>query len=230
MEMGNHKNTREQMAPRAACAARHVFTLIELLVVITIIGILASMLLPTLLEARERGRRAVCMANLDQLAVGIHVYADDWDGVLPSRGRHYWNWGNLPCHKTARARVLLDDEYIQSADSFVCPSLPKDLTFPKNFGKSNGGTTTYEGDPDGDGVATATRQEGESHELTIDWVEADEVKARIPGINPTGLRGGTFSPDDGQVSGISWWMNNWHLTTPISYIASTKPHTHWLIT
>ena len=36
--------------------------------------------------------------------------------------------------------------------------------------------------------------------LTIDWVEADEVKARVPGINPGGLRGGTFSPDDGQVS------------------------------
>jgi sarcosine oxidase subunit beta len=37
-------------------------------------------------------------------------------------------------------------------------------------------------------------------ELNIDWVAADRVRELVPGINPDGLRGGTFSPDDGQVS------------------------------
>lgn len=37
-------------------------------------------------------------------------------------------------------------------------------------------------------------------ELNIDWCEPDKIQEVIPGINPTGLRGGTFSPDDGQVS------------------------------
>jgi sarcosine oxidase subunit beta len=38
------------------------------------------------------------------------------------------------------------------------------------------------------------------YRLNIDWLSADELKAVIPGINPNALRGGTFSPDDGQVS------------------------------
>jgi sarcosine oxidase subunit beta len=36
--------------------------------------------------------------------------------------------------------------------------------------------------------------------LNIDWLEAPEVERIVPGINPNGLRGGTYSPDDGQVS------------------------------
>ena len=37
-------------------------------------------------------------------------------------------------------------------------------------------------------------------ELNIDWVAADRIQELVPGINPDGLRGGTYSPDDGQVS------------------------------
>jgi sarcosine oxidase, subunit beta len=36
--------------------------------------------------------------------------------------------------------------------------------------------------------------------LNIDWVDAEFIREIIPGINPEGLMGGTFSPDDGQVS------------------------------
>ena len=60
------------------------FTLIELLVVIAIIGILAAMLLPALNKAREKGRMAVCISNLRQISVGIHMYTDDNDGYMPT--------------------------------------------------------------------------------------------------------------------------------------------------
>jgi sarcosine oxidase, subunit beta len=39
--------------------------------------------------------------------------------------------------------------------------------------------------------------------LKIDWVKKEEIQALIPGINPAGLRGGTWSPEDGQASPLT---------------------------
>ena len=39
-----------------------------------------------------------------------------------------------------------------------------------------------------------------SFRLNIDWMTADGIRGVVTGINTTGLRGGTYSPDDGQVS------------------------------
>ena len=36
--------------------------------------------------------------------------------------------------------------------------------------------------------------------LKIDWFDSDKIKSVVPGINEKGLIGGTFSPNDGQVS------------------------------
>ena len=38
------------------------------------------------------------------------------------------------------------------------------------------------------------------HGLKIDWYDSNEIKGVIPGINSKGLIGGTYSPNDGQVS------------------------------
>ena len=39
-----------------------------------------------------------------------------------------------------------------------------------------------------------------SFHLNIDWQDAEGIRRVVSGINPEGLRGGTYSPDDGQVS------------------------------
>jgi len=56
---------------------RRGFTLIELLVVVAIIALLVSILLPSLRQARELARRAVCMSNLHHIGVAQLMYAHD---------------------------------------------------------------------------------------------------------------------------------------------------------
>jgi prepilin-type N-terminal cleavage/methylation domain-containing protein/prepilin-type processing-associated H-X9-DG protein len=62
---------------------RSGFTLIELLAVVTIIGILAAIIIPTVGTVRRAARAIQCKSNMRQLGMAILQYADENRGQSP---------------------------------------------------------------------------------------------------------------------------------------------------
>jgi prepilin-type N-terminal cleavage/methylation domain-containing protein len=60
------------------------FTLVELMVVLAIIGILMSLLLPSLGRARRTARQAVCAQQLHQIGVAAALYSQENNGKILS--------------------------------------------------------------------------------------------------------------------------------------------------
>ena len=138
------------------------FTLIELLVVIAIIGILASMLLPTLAKAKKKANRLKCSSNVGNLQKGFTATANDYAGYLPwmmhaedghAFYRDYtgmgkvtntrqgdWGWARYVQHVWYNPSLM---DSLQSAKSIHSPSDPRT--------KRQNDNQVREADPDGKG-------------------------------------------------------------------------------
>jgi prepilin-type processing-associated H-X9-DG protein len=80
------------------------FTVVELLVVMGLIGILVSMLLPTMAAVQERARLLQCTNNLRNVGMGALLHVNDHHGYLPVAG---WHWS--PQGGVCNPHGLFDD-------------------------------------------------------------------------------------------------------------------------
>src|SRR6516162_2041363 len=117
----------------ASVPGRRGSTLIELLVVIANIAILAAMLLPVLVRAKEKARGIACMNNTKQLTLGWVLYTTDHQDNLikNSSGAGVWAGGSMSWGSgtdNTNYSILLDPaqsamaDYVKSAAVYKCPS------------------------------------------------------------------------------------------------------------
>ncbi|RCS44779.1 DUF1559 domain-containing protein [Bremerella cremea] len=114
---------------------RSGFTLVELLVVIAIIGVLISLLLPAVQQAREAARRMQCQNNLKQIGLALHNYHGTYNkypsgnyGMVNSAGTKYYGHG-----WTWQASILPFIEQKTLSDA---------ITGPDGFGNEKGDQNT----------------------------------------------------------------------------------------
>lgn len=119
-------------------STKRAFTLIELLVVIAIIAILAAILFPVFAQARAAARAISCVSNTRQFALGVLMYAQDYDESIPrldnnGLGSGYGfpaslpDWGNPGTNPNAQPVMFSNvvQPYIKNTQMGYCPEAGK---------------------------------------------------------------------------------------------------------
>ena len=117
------RNKRQALNPESSGQRRgwtQAFTLLELLVVIAIIGILASLLLPTLSRAKQKAITTECASNLRQIGYGMTMFADDSEGLYPiSGGAIAWDEVDPTTHSKSWMQQIFN--YVVNTNLYRCP-------------------------------------------------------------------------------------------------------------
>lgn len=114
------------------------FTLIELLVVVAIISLLLTLLMPSLSQAREKAKEAVCLSNERQTGLGLLNYTMDSSGFLPPAydfsTRYSWD-DNISVYLDLKwpesEKSKNGSENLDNWEIFKCPSNTVTLDDPR---------------------------------------------------------------------------------------------------
>ena len=116
---------------------RRGFSLTELLVVIAIIAVLAGIIFPVFVQAREKARQTACASNIKQLGIAMMAYAQDNEDQYPpppysaqiaGQVRFVW-WMDIIF------------PYVRNGAVYACPSNPgeTDMELMTNESPDRGG-------------------------------------------------------------------------------------------
>jgi len=103
-------------------AILRAFTLVELLVVIGIIGVLLSLLLPSIGRARQQATTVICAAHIRELCRGLINYSAENKGRFPPN--FTWNTGQY-WYDDVRVGGYLAPEGMRKGNVFACPADPE---------------------------------------------------------------------------------------------------------
>jgi len=182
--------------PRPSAHRSAAFTLVELLVVIAVIGILASLLLPALSKAHGSGRRTACLNNLRQIGVGMLLYAEDNEGLIPRANAPHW-YEALATQLLGRSSTNFTQTQI-----YVCPSYPNKQQLVCYV--VNGWTFTNPAVLYGEEQTRATKIRGFQRPTDTIYLADDEAGSWRPLITAAGIIGAEYVQDVWNPDHLPW--------------------------
>ena len=135
---------------------KKAFTLIELLVVIAIIAILAAILFPVFVQAKDAAKKTASMSNMRQVGIAAFLYAGDADDTFPITelggdidDDHEYYWGDMLLPYTKNWQIL-EAPGANSRIRFKFSPLPYSQQWSYNYGINDITANTPECTPSGD--------------------------------------------------------------------------------